>query len=191
MFCLRTFTWEVFGSDLRLDVAQEPEAEEVVDALEHVFLDAVPREVVFAGLGEPTLCFDVLVQVTDWLRTRRLPSRLNTNGHARLVNPGREAVAELADAGLGAVSVSLNAHDEETYDRLCRPTFGKAFRAVISFIRQSVEAGIAVTATVVDLPEVDIVAAERLARGLGADFRVRRLLLPNGGTGRDRRGLPE
>lgn len=179
-FCLRNFTWEVFGAQLQLSVAQEPEAVEVIDALERAFLDRVPDEVVFAGLGEPTLRFDVVVAVTDWLRTRRLPSRLNTNGHGRLLNPDRDVVGELARAGLRAASVSLNTHDEPTYDLVCRPTFAKAFRAVTAFIRDAVAAGIDVTATVVDSPPVDVEAAERLARDLGAEFRVRPLILPSG-----------
>ena len=182
VFCLRSFTWDVFGAPLRLSLSQEPEAVEVIDALEQAFLDQVPREVVFAGLGEPTLRFDVLVAVVDWLRTRRLPARLNTNGHGQLINPGRDVVAELAHAGLGSASVSMNAHDETTYDLVCRPTFTKAFRATTAFIREAVGAGIAVTATVVDIPEVDLAAAERLARGLGAGFRVRTLIPPPAST---------
>jgi TatD family-associated radical SAM protein len=178
VFCLRAFTWEVFGAPLRLSVGQEPEAAEVIDGLEREFLDRVPSEVVFAGLGEPTLRFDVLVTVTDWLRTRRLPSRLNTNGHGQLINPDRDVVGELARAGLGAASVSLNAHDEATYDLVCRPTFSKAFRAVTAFIRTAAAGGIEVTATAVDVPDVDLAVAERLAHDLGAAFRVRALIPP-------------
>lgn len=173
-FCLRESGWEVYGYDLWLPPRAEPEAVDVTDALELAFLDAAPREVVFTGLGEPTLRFDVLLAVTDWLRTRRLPSRLDTNGHARLLNPDREVVAELAAIGLRSASVSLNAHDEATYDLLCRPVFTHAFRAVVRFIREAVDAGIDVTASVVDLPEVDKEAAEAVAHDLGASFRVRR-----------------
>jgi TatD DNase family protein len=97
-------------------------------------------------------------------------------------------VAELAAAGLQAVSVSLNAHDESTYDLLCRPTFTKAYRAVLRFIRECVDAGLDVTATVVDSPGVDAHAAEAVASDLGAAFRVRRLVSPRSADGHDVRG---
>jgi cyclic pyranopterin phosphate synthase len=172
-FCLRESGWECYGYDLWLDVRAEPEAVDLISALELEFLDAAPNEVVFTGIGEPTLRLDVVLAVTDWLRTRRLRTRLDTNGHGQLLNPGRSVVAELAAAGLTAASVSLNAPDEATYDALCRPVFTRAYRAVVRFIREAVDAGIDVTATVVDLPEVDREASHAVARDLGASFRVR------------------
>jgi cyclic pyranopterin phosphate synthase len=177
-FCLREGGWEVYGYDLRLDVSQEPEADDVIEALERAFLDGAPGEVVFTGLGEPTLRLDVMLPVVDWVRTRRLRSRLDTNGHAALLYPGRDAVAELAAAGLSAASVSLNAHEEVAYDLLCSPIFTHSFRAVVRFIREAVDAGIDVTATVLDLPEVDLEASAAIAADLGAAFRVRHYIAP-------------
>ncbi len=173
-FCLREDGWVVYGYDLRLRASEEPEAADVIEALERAFLDGAPDEVVFTGLGEPTLRLDVMLQVIDWLRTRRLPSRLDTNGHAALLHPGRDVVGELAAAGLVAASVSLNAHDEATYDLLSRPIFTHAYRAVVRFIREAVDAGIRVTASIVEDPEIDVAAAAAIAADLGAAFRVRR-----------------
>jgi TatD family-associated radical SAM protein len=178
VFCLREWTWDVFGYDLRLTPGQEPEADDVIMALEYAFLDGAPAEVVFTGMGEPTLRLDVILKVLDFLRTRRLRGRLDTNGHARLLHPDRDVVTDLAAAGLGAASVSLNAPDPETYDLVCRPVFEHAFRAVTRFIRDAVDAGIEVTATVVDLPEIDLEATRGLASELGAAFRVRPHLTP-------------
>jgi hypothetical protein len=76
-------------------------------------------------------------------------------------------------AGLGGVSVSLNAADPETYDRLCRPIYSKAFRAVLAFAAQCVAAGLPTTLTVVDHPDVDVAACAALAERMGAGFRVR------------------
>lgn len=180
-FCLAEFTSEVYGYDLKLAVGEEPEAADVVHEFELAFLDGAPEEVVFTGLGEPTLRLDVILTLIEWLGTRRLPTRLDTNGHAALLHPGRDVVAELAAAGLRAVSVSLNAHDEVTYDLLCSPTFTRAYRAVLRFIRECVDAGLDVTATVVDVPEVDLHAAAAVAADLGAAFRVRRLVTPGDG----------
>jgi len=177
-FCLASFTDEVYGYDLHLELGEEPEVADLVHAFELAFLEGAPEEVVFTGLGEPTLRLDVILGAVEWLGTRRLPTRLDTNGHAALLHPGRDVVRELVDSGLGAVAVSLNAHDETTYDLVCRPTFSKAYRAVLRFIIECVDAGMDVTASVVDVPEVDLGAAAGVAADLGATFRVRRLVSP-------------
>ncbi len=187
-FCLADFTSEVYGYDLTLALGEEPETEDVIHEFELAFLDGAPEEAVFTGLGEPTLRLDVILALVEWLGTRRVPTRLDTNGHAALLHPGRDVVGELASAGLRGVSVSLNAHDESTYDLLCRPTFSRAYRAVLRFIRECVDAGLDVTATVVDVPEVDLDAAAAVAADLGAAFRVRRLVTPDAdGVRRGRR----
>jgi GTP 3',8-cyclase len=170
-FCLREFTDEVYGYPLLLD--HEPSVEQITQALELEFLEGPADEVVFCGLGEPTLCLPEVLAVTDWLRLRRIPARLNTNGLGQLANPDVEVVPALVAAGLCGVSVSLNAADPETYDQLCRPIYAKAFRAVLAFTRDCIAAGLATTVTVVDHPDVDVEACAALAEGLGAAFRVR------------------
>lgn len=175
-FCLREFTDDVFGEPLTLDA--EPEADEVTRAIEVAFMDEPADEVVFCGLGEPTMRLDVVLAVTEWLSLRRLRSRLDTNGHGQLLNPDVDVVASLARAGLQAATVSLNAADPETYDLLCRPTFSKAHRAVIRFAEQCVAHGIATTLTAVDCPGADLEGCEAIARRIGAGFRARRLVPP-------------
>jgi cyclic pyranopterin phosphate synthase len=88
-FCLREFTDEVYGYPLVLD--HEPSVEQITQALELAFLDEPADEVVFCGLGEPTLRLPEVLAVTEWLRLRRIPTRLNTNGLGRLANPDAAA----------------------------------------------------------------------------------------------------
>ena len=170
-FCFRSFTSDVFGSDLAL--SQEPTIDELTREIELAYLDGPADEVAFVGMGEPTMRLDVVLAVTEWLTTRRLRSRLVTNGHGRLLNPGADVVASLARVGLDAVTVSLNAADPQTYDLLCRPMFSKAFREVILFARSCVEGGIATTLTAVDLPEADPDGCRAIAEAVGASFRLR------------------
>jgi TatD family-associated radical SAM protein len=174
-FCLAEWTNEVFGYDLTLHA--EPEVEEIVQAIEIAFLDGPADEVVFCGLGEPTMRLDDVLALTEWLRLRRIPSRLVTNGHGELLNPDRDVAAELAAAGLDAATVSLIAADPATYDELCRPVFSKAHKAVIRFARRCVEEGVATTVTAVDQPGVDLADCEALARAIGAEFRARHLVM--------------
>ena len=173
-FCLARFAGTVYGSDLRLE--SEPEVPDVLRDLEYEFLEGPADEVVFCGLGEPTLRLDAVLQITEWLHLRRIRSRLNTNGQAALINPEVDVAARLARAGLDAVSISLVAHNSEVYNQICRPIFSKAFRAVIGFAEDCIRAGIEVTLSVVDLPGVDIEACRSIAARMGAAFRVRPLI---------------
>lgn len=170
-FCLREFTDEVYGYSLRL--RGEPTADEVTQAIELELAEEPADEMVFCGLGEPTLRLPEVIAVTEWLSLRRLRSRLNTNGLGQLANPGPSVVDQLVNAGLGGVSVSLNAPDPATYNRLCRPLYDHAFRAVLAFSRECVDAGLPTQLTVVSHPEVDLDACADIARALHATFKVR------------------
>jgi TatD DNase family protein len=87
----------------------------------------------------------------------------------------RDIVPELAEVFDG-VSVSLNAHDRESYVRLCRPDAGgKAFDAVMDFIKRAAASPMECTVTVLDHPDVDIGACRTLIASIPrAKFRVRR-----------------
>ena len=185
-FCLRGWTDGVYGEDLRLE--QEPDAEDVTQAVELAFLDGPADEVVFCGFGEPTMRLDVVLAVTEWLRLRRIRSRLDTNGHGQLLNPDVDVPAALAAAGLDAVSVSLNAADPETYDTVCRPVFGKAYRAVLRFAEECVRHGIDTTITAVDYPGADLEGCAAIASAMGASFRARGLASPRGREGTEKEG---
>ena len=83
-FCLREWSDSVYGASLLLD--GEPEAVEVMVAIEMEYLEGPATEVVFCGFGEPTMRLDVVFAVTEWLRLRRIRARLDTNGHASPVS---------------------------------------------------------------------------------------------------------
>ena len=141
-------------------------------------MDGAAAEVVFCGFGEPTMRLDVVVAVTEWLRLRRVRSRLDTNGHGQLLNPDVDVPAALAAAGLDAVTVSLNAATPQEYDRVCRPTFGKAYRAVLRFAEQCLAHGIETTLTAVDYPGSDLAGVADIAAAMGAGYRARGYAAP-------------
>ncbi|TET34987.1 MAG: YchF/TatD family DNA exonuclease [Planctomycetota bacterium] len=167
-FCKRTSTCELAGYNLKL--MREPHADDLVNAAGDV---SRYKEVVFCGYGEPLLELDVVLEAAKRMRADAKRLRLNTNGHGNLIH-GRDVVPELMSAGITHVSVSLNAPDAETYTKLCRPEHGEAaFTAVLDFIRAAGAAGMEVTATAVDLPDLDLDGVKRLAGELGAEFRLR------------------
>ncbi len=172
IFCIRNFADGVYGYDLRL--SREPTTEEVIGALEKLDLSKY-REIVFTGLGEPTLRFDVVLAVTHWLKSRNIRVRLDTNGQVALINPGRDVISELKHAGIDSISVSLNAESEEKYNKLCRPIHKNAYSAVLDFVSGARKAGISTRVTVVNVPEIDLEKCKKLADELDSNFHVRAL----------------
>ncbi len=167
-FCIRFDTAFVKGHNLNLD--REPTAREIIDAIGD---PKTYKEVVFCGLGEPTTRLDVLKETARWVKSQGGRVRLNTNGLGRLIN-GRDILPELQGL-VDTVSVSLNAHNAEVYERLCRPSFNNAYEEVLSFIRDAKGIIGDVIVTVVDIEGVDIEACKEIAQRLGARFRLRRL----------------
>jgi len=172
-FCLRNFKKGVGGFNLKL--ASEPSIDQIERELEEFLNMRRWDEVVFCGFGEPTERLDVLLEVTRWIRQhcgRPLTIRLNTNGHAYALNPGKDVVGELKAAGVDKVSVSLNAGDGDTYAEICKPTLPNAYEIVIDFIKKA-KPLLQVEASAVRMPEVDIPKAQSVAESLGVKFRIR------------------
>lgn len=170
-FCPRSAgRLEVKGHDLAL--GEEPSAEDVLVALGRAGAERY-REVVFCGFGEPTLRLDVVKDVAREVKKRwKLPTRLDTNGQGSAIH-GRDIVPELAGL-IDAISVSLNAPDAATYDRLCHPTVDHAFKAVCDFIRGCKGRIPSVRATAVAVPGLDLEAVRHLAEyDLCVDFEMR------------------
>jgi len=167
-FCDRIDDPTVQGHYLKLE--SDPDEVEILEAIG----DRRPAEVVFCGYGEPTLRLHVIQRVALELKNRGIKTRLNTNGHGSLIH-GRDIVLELAGL-MDVVSVSLNAADKETYNRICHPLMpDKAFDAVCDFIISSRELLPETVATAVDIPEgVDLEKVKKFAEEtLKVPFRLR------------------
>ncbi|MEW5757213.1 MAG: TatD family nuclease-associated radical SAM protein [Pseudomonadota bacterium] len=161
--------WEVQGYSLR--TRHEPSAGEILAAVG----DPAPyKEIVFCGLGEPTLRLAVLLQVAEQLKAQGARIRVNTDGLASLVY-GRDIPPELKGK-VDALSISLNAHDEITYSRHCRPLKAGAYQSLMGFIKSASRQIPDVTVTAINgLEGVDMALSRQLAEQLGAKFRQREL----------------
>jgi TatD DNase family protein len=166
-FCIRYQTDVLWGYTLKLE--REPTVEEVIDAVGD---PTRYHEVVFCGFGEPTVRLDVVTEVGRRLRAAGARVRLDTNGHGNVIW-NRNIVPELVPA-VDSVSVSLNAADADTYERLCRPSFGaKTLDHVVAFVRECKKEGLQTAVSVVDVPGIDIEKVQALAVSLGVPLRVR------------------
>ncbi len=149
-------------------VSRDPSVEEVIREIGD---PTKYEEIVFCGYGEPTLRFSALKEIAKWVKEKGGKVRVDTNGLMFTFLP-KEKLRELK--GLVDVwSVSLNAQDKETYNKVCRPAQGDAFEKVVEFIKEAVKEGFEVVATAVDYEGVDMKKTEELARSLGAKFRGR------------------
>jgi len=170
VFCIKRYSDGVYGYNLRL--TREPALSDIIKELSNIELQKY-NEVVFTGLGEPLVRLDDVLEITQWLSARGMPARLDTIGHAKLLYPERKVAQELADAGMKIVSVSLNAHDEETYNSLCVPKSKNSYSKMLEFAREVSKAGMELRFTVVNLPAVDIPKCRDIAKEYCADFKVR------------------
>ncbi|MCS3924596.1 TatD family nuclease-associated radical SAM protein [Methanosalsum natronophilum] len=169
-FCIREVSNGVYGYNLTLD--NEPTVQEIIKELENHNLKAY-KEIVFTGFGEPLIRLDTVIEITKWLKKKGHTVRLDTNGHAKILYPTRNVPLELKEAGIDAVSVSMNAESKEIYNRICRPYHPNAYDSMLEFVKRSVKYGIKTRVTVVNMDEIDINACEMKAHELGAEFYVR------------------
>lgn len=131
-------------------------------------------EYVFCGYGEPTLNLPTLLGVAREIKARGGKVRVNTDGLGNLFHK-RNILPELASC-VDALSVSLNAQDEETYVRHCQPKLKGSFAAVNAFINEAPKYIVRVEVSAIEgLEGVDIDACRALAEAAGCRFKHRKL----------------
>ena len=170
VFCPK-FKNDYYVKDYQLKLfKKEPSYDEIIKAIQG---QSGYEEVVFVGFGEPTQRLDILISVSKWLKEQGIKKvRLDTDGLGNLIY-GRDITGELAQY-IDSVSVSLNAGDAKTYSKLCPNKYGEAsYSAIIDFIKLARIHFKEVTATMVELPNIDIEATRAVARALGVNFRIR------------------
>ncbi len=160
-------TTQLHEYDLSLD--HRPSAQEVIDSIDDV---SAYSEFVFCGYGEPTLRLKVLLEVARHIKENGGRVRINTDGLANLVHK-RNVLPELSEC-VDALSVSINAQDEDVYNRHCLPAMEGSYQAVLNFLRLAPKYINDVTATALEgLDGVDIQACEQIALESGVKFRKR------------------
>lgn len=182
IFCLRQDKSDVCGQKMWLD-SEVFGANEVIEQLEAIIkkqLEAAKpnslNEIIFCGYGEPLLKLDLLKEVAAYIRENypNTKIRVNSNGHANLIYK-RNIAPELKPL-IDDISISLNAPTEEEYNELSQPNIQGAYEGVKAFIKACADEGISTTASVVENYKgrhLDLEACEKIAKDLGAKFRVR------------------
>ncbi len=173
-FCVRSHGEELYG-DLWLD--REPTKEEILDDILARDLSAFD-ELVFCGFGEPTERLDDMLWVCRKVKAEKnVKTRLNTNGHADLIN-GRDTTPEF-EGCFDSVSISLNCADAKSYQAVCHSRYGeKSFDALITFAKNLKKYVPSVKFSVVrgSIPDKDIDVCQTIADNAGIPLRVREML---------------
>lgn len=167
-FCVKFHTDYVKGHNLRLK--KEPSEFELIRTIGD---PAQYKEIVFCGYGEPLLRLDLVKKVSSWIKQNNGFVRINTNGHGNLIHK-RNILPDLQGL-VDSLSVSLNAHNEETYNRMCMPAFKDVYKEIIDFIREAKKYIPDVQATVVEADGVDIEKCREITYELQIPLRIRTL----------------
>lgn len=171
-FCIRYTETGVEGEDLWL--VREPEPEEIKEALLNAGVEKA-EEIVFCGYGEPTLRYEVIVEICRFIREKN-PSaviRINTNGHGN--RAAEKDITPLFDGLVDEISISLNAKNAKEYNDICVCEYGEdGFYEMLDFAKKAKEHIKSVVLSVVDvLPPEDIEKCRKIAEETGVSFRVR------------------
>jgi len=167
-FCAKFKSYTVKGHYLRL--SEEPTFEQVLSAVgdDPTKYD----EIVFCGFGEPLIRLDLVRKVGMHFKRMGCKIRIDTDGLANLVHR-KNVLPELMFVDV--ISVSMNAPDSETYQKIVKTPFGDAaFPAILYFLREAKKFIPKVVASVVAVPGLDIEACRKVAEDdIGVVFRVR------------------
>lgn len=167
-FCPKAHhTWTAHDHNLRL--RKEPT---VSDILAAVGDPGSHEEIVFSGLGEPTMRLYIVLEAANELRRQGGRIRLVTDGLANLIYD-RDVTADL-ESNVDVLSVSLNAQDEATYNRVCCPRLPNSYQAMLEFTERAYDFVPEVVLTAIDgVPGVDVAACAGIAEQRMVGFQPR------------------
>ncbi len=176
-FCIRDIKDDVEGKNMKLKY-DNIIGEDVINALVEN-KDSLKDEIVYCGFGEPTLRLSALIKSAKFIKENYKDKkiRLNTNGHGNLVYK-TDIVPQLAQY-IDSVSISLNAQDEETYNKISKPKIKDAYKGMLDFVKKCKENNIETTLTIVTHfkdYKIDVQKCKEIADSLGVKFREREYL---------------
>lgn len=170
-FCIRSEKDHI-GESGTLWHKVDPTVEEIKAAID-AFDFTNYNEFVFCGYGEPTCELEKLIEVAKYVKEHyHLPIRLNTNGLGNLYHK-RNIVSDLAEV-VDSISISLNAPDAESYNKVTRPQFENAYEALLDFAQECNEKIAHTQLSIVDvLPAEDISKCQAIADERGIYLKIR------------------
>ena len=151
-----------------MNKSDEPDAEvyinEIGDPVQY-------KEIVFCGYGEPTVRWEVVKKIAEYVKEKNGATRLITNGHGNVINK-RDITPELLGL-IDTVSISFNSADPHQYAKLMGLET-RYFNEMVTFAKNAKKYTGKVVMTVISMDEVDIEKARKtVEEKIGAEFRAR------------------
>lgn len=167
VFCDRKGEAVLNGYNLKMLKSEEPDAQVYIDEIGD---PTKYKEIVFCGYGEPTIRWDVVKEISKYVKDNGGYTRMNTDGHGNFINK-RDITPELKDL-VDVVSISLNSTDPKQYAELMRVS-PEMHAEMLDFAKKANEYS-KVVMSIVGLDEVDKEKAIDLVKNkLGVEFRER------------------
>ncbi len=167
VFCDRKGEAVLHGYNLKMKKSEEPEAQEYISQIGD---PTKYKEVVFCGYGEPTIRWDVVKEISKYIKDNGGRTRINTDGHGNYINK-RNITPEL-EGLIDVVSISLNSTDPDQYAELMRVS-PEMHSEMLDFAKKANNYS-KVVMSIVGLDEVDTQKAKDLVvNQLGVEFRKR------------------
>ena len=167
VFCDRKGEAVIKGYSLKMTKAEEPDPEvyiaEIGDPTKY-------NDIVFCGYGEPTIRWDVVKKVAEYVKIKGGKTRMNTDGHGNLINK-RDITPELSGL-IDTISISLNSTDPDQYAKLMR--VDRSMHAEMLDFAKKAKKYTHVVMSIVGLSSVDSEKAKQfVSEELGVSFRER------------------
>lgn len=169
-FCPRLVEPVVKGHYLR--IKKEPTSKTIIDNIKKFGDPKRFDEVVFCGYGEPTTRIEIVKEVAGWLKDNGCKTRINTNGHANLIAQ-KNVLSDLKGL-FDTISISLNFHSPDLYNKHCHPIFKKTWEGILDFAQKAKQVSPKVVLSVVSgAKDVDVEKCRKIAEKIGVNFRER------------------
>ncbi len=167
-FCRRKSDPVLKGYNLGMERSEEPDAEVYIKELGD---PTKYEEIIFCGYGEPTIRWDIVKEISKYVKDNGGRTRLNTNGHGSHIN--KRNIAPEFKGLIDVVSISLNSFNANQYAKLMGIETGM-FNEMVSFAKNVKNYVEKVIMTIVSVDEVDIAKARKtVEEKIGAEFRAR------------------
>lgn len=172
-YCIKyKWNFNFYGYNLKLE--KEPTESEIKEKIV-ANLKKYPqvKEVVFCGYGDPLLRWKVVAEISRWLKENypHLQIRINTNGLA--IAYYKKDILKNFKGAVDVIYVSLNAHDEKTFNLLHKTSIKHPFKKILSFIRKAKKYIPTVVVTVIEHPQINLSKVKQIAKKLGVKLLTR------------------
>ncbi len=167
VFCDRKGEANIKGYNLKMSKKEEPSAQEYISEIKD---PTQYDEIVFCGYGEPTIRWEVVKEVAQWVKENGGKTRMNTNGHGNVINK-RDITPDLENL-LDTVSVSLNSVSPKQYSELMQ--LPEHYHQDMIDFAKSASKYTNVVMSIVGMDNIDTEKAKKfVSEDLGLEFRER------------------